>query len=176
MRKTRFRFQHYKSTANDSDGENVCSQGLWHRRLVLLAERHRPSHRRSTDLAKSPPHGIVNPVTFCIDLFRFSSFRFGSRFLFFYHLGHVCTSSRSSYPLDDENSQKDSDPADVSSPRFHTNSLSNKEESERNSLQRGSPQSYFFECALVSVPLISQVGFRLSWAHESSKDAGFWSQ
>jgi hypothetical protein len=32
---------------------------------------------------------------------------------------------------------------------FNTNSLSNKEESGRNFLQRGSPQSYFFECALV---------------------------
>jgi hypothetical protein len=82
--------------------------GLWHRWLVLLAEWQCSSHWRSTDLAKSPPDRVVNPVAFCIDLFCFSSFRFGSLFLFFCHLAHACTSTES-YPLDDENRQKDSD-------------------------------------------------------------------
>ena len=106
---TRFRFHYAKRTVNDKDGENACPWGLGHRWLVLLAEWQCSSHWRPTDLAKPPPDGIVNPVTFGIDLFGFSSFRFGSLFLFFCHLGHACTSAESSYPLDDENRQKDSD-------------------------------------------------------------------
>jgi hypothetical protein len=81
---------------------------LWHRWLVLLAEWQCSSHRRSTDFAKSPPDSIVNPVTLCIDLFCFSSFRFGSLHLFFCHFGHTCTSIGSSYPYRDQNGQKDS--------------------------------------------------------------------
>jgi hypothetical protein len=73
--------------------ENACPWGLWHRWLVFLAEWHCTSHWRSTDLAKSPPDGIVNPVAFCIHLFGFSSFRFGFLFLFFCHFGHACTSN-----------------------------------------------------------------------------------
>lgn len=80
--------------------------GLWHRWLVLLAEWQRPSHWRSTDLAKSPPDRIVNPVTFRMDLFGFSSFRSRSLFQFFCNLGHACTSTVSSYPLDNENRQR----------------------------------------------------------------------
>lgn len=105
----KFRFRSDKTTVNDKDGQNTCPQGLWHGWLVLLAERHCSSHWRSTDFAKSPPDGIVDPVTLCIDLFGFSSFRFGSLFLFFCHLGHAWTSTESSLVLDDENRQKDSD-------------------------------------------------------------------
>lgn len=94
------------STELDPSCLSGCPWGLWHRRFLRPAEWQCPTCRGSTDLAKTSPDRIVNPVTMCVDFFGFSSFRFQSACLFFHHLGHAYTSIESSCPLDDKNGQR----------------------------------------------------------------------